>query len=72
MDVRTRVTQKQVVRGGFKSFLVALGHYLRMQAATHSHEKSRSHTKAGPGRMRYGKARPAGSKLWRKACEGKL
>ena len=58
--------------GGFRPWLIGLGHFLRMQAATHSHEKGRTYTRKGPGRMRYGKARPAGSKLWRKAQEGKL
>lgn len=56
-----------------KGFLGALAVMLRVQAANHSHERSRSFTSAGPGKMRArGRANPAGTKLWKKAQEGKL
>lgn len=56
-----------------RGWLIALGHWLRMQATSHSHEKSRSNTSKGPGIMpRRRRENPAGTKLWRKAEEGKL
>lgn len=39
----------------FKQWLIALGQYLRDQASLHSHEKSRSHRRKGPGRMPFHK-----------------
>lgn len=43
-----------------------LRYALLTQAKLRSPERTRSFTKAGPGRMHGGKVKPTGSKLWRK------